>query len=58
MHRIWQRSGKYPTEILQIPPEKVLKEGLQAFIFASELVAIEEESKSFSCPFLSKKGGG
>ena len=39
LHRIWQRTGKYPTEILSQP------RGVQAFIWASEMKAIEEEAE-------------
>ena len=52
LHRVWQRTGKYPTEILGIPDYKTSKEGLRAFIFASEIYSIENE---FICPLLRKQ---
>jgi len=51
LHRIWQRTGKYPTEILGIPAHKVSQEGLKAFVFASEIYSIKNE---FVCPLLKK----
>lgn len=54
LHRIWQRTGKYPTEILNIPPEDISREGLQAFIFASEMVAIEKGHGLGACPMFGR----
>lgn len=52
LHRIWQRTGKHPTEILDIPSDEVSRSGLRAFIFASEIVAIETEEKAKPYPVM------
>lgn len=40
LHRIWQRMGTPPDEIY------AKEKGVQAFIYASEIIVIEEEQKA------------
>ena len=39
LHRIWQRTGRLPSEIMS------LSKGEKAFVFASEKVQIEYDAK-------------
>lgn len=39
LHRIFQKHKKFPSEIRRLPP------GERAFIYASELLVIEEEKR-------------